>query len=304
VAGTVVVTGAQGLIGRAVVRELRARNVAVIATDVEVEDGVLRLDVRDFDAVRRVLAEHSAEAVIHLAAWIGVRTEADPHAGTAVNVLGTSNVLEAARLEGVRRVVLASSIMRQAGRGLPHSGGDHPGPRNLYAAHKLVMEFEAERYRALFGLDSVVVAVSATLGARAGGSSPERSPHVYMVEQARAGTTIDVPCAPDWSLPLRRTEMVAAIFVGAALAEDCGHFYHSGGRYTSMAELAREIEAQSGCTIRFGGGDWPSLPEVDGRAAERDFAVLPEDLRTMVARALAERGTSGAVFAVASVPPT
>jgi hypothetical protein len=59
-----------------------------------------------------------------------------------------------------------------------------------------------------------------------------------------------------------------------------------------MEELAREIEAQTDCTIRMTDGDWPSLPEVDGRAAEHDFGVPAEDLRTMVSKALAERSVT------------
>jgi len=104
--------------------------------DLKIPDAISDLE-RDLDALISLIRQHAVESVIHLAARIGVLSDAEPHISTLVNVVGTSNVLEAARLTGIHRVVLASSIMRQAGRGLPHLPGDYPAPRNLYGATKL-----------------------------------------------------------------------------------------------------------------------------------------------------------------------
>jgi nucleoside-diphosphate-sugar epimerase len=186
--------------------------------------------------------------------------------------------------------VIASSIMRQAGSGLPHTAGDYPAPRNLYGATKLVAEFEAELYRWTFALDPVVVAISATLGARRSGSVPSRAPHVYILENAARGAHLEVPADPSWSLPLRRASQVARILAGAALRADCRPFYHTGGRYTSVGEIADEVSRQvPGFSVRFTGGDWPSLPAVDGSASDEDFGTSVEDLEHLVAGALAER---------------
>lgn len=293
--GGVLVTGSAGFIGEAVVAELVRKGHEVVALDLRPLEPVLNVtavaaDVRDLNALTAVIRQHAVESVIHLAARIGVLTDAEPHLSTLVNVVGTSNVLEAARLAGVRRVVIASSIMRQAGRGLPHVPGDYPAPRNLYGATKLVAEFEAELYRRRFGLDPVVVAISATLGARRTGSVPSRAPHVYILENAAPGALLEVPAAPSWSLPLRRASQVGQILAGAALRPACRPFYHTGGRYTAVGEIAAEVSRQvRGCVVRFTGGDWPSLPAVDGTAADEDFGTTVEDLETLVAGALAER---------------
>jgi UDP-glucose 4-epimerase len=67
-------------------------------------------DIRDGDLMRKVLAAARPDIVFHLAAQIDVRTSIeDPAWDAGVNVVGTINVLEAARRAEVRRVVNTST---------------------------------------------------------------------------------------------------------------------------------------------------------------------------------------------------
>jgi nucleoside-diphosphate-sugar epimerase len=140
---TVLVTGSAGRIGRAAVRELQAHGHRVRGFDRVPSPGAdvsLVGDLTDFEAVRRAVA--GVGAVVHLAA-----TPDDDDFPTKLlpnNVLGAYHVLEAARLAGVRRLVLASSgqvVWWQRFRGpLPVRADAEPTPRGWYAATKLFLE--------------------------------------------------------------------------------------------------------------------------------------------------------------------
>ena len=112
VAQDILVTGMSGLIGRAVRHRMepRARLTALNRRDVP-GIATVRADLADLDAIRP--AFEGRDTVIHLAAKAGDRYTWEELRDT--NVIGTRNVLEAARLAGCKRVVFASSGATVAG---------------------------------------------------------------------------------------------------------------------------------------------------------------------------------------------
>ncbi len=69
-----------------------------------------RGDIRNREDVRKVFDENKVEVVMHIAAMAGVRTSIeDPLLYQYVNVIGTGNILEEAKLHGVKNLVMASS---------------------------------------------------------------------------------------------------------------------------------------------------------------------------------------------------
>src|SRR5260370_15443616 len=152
----VLVTGGAGFIGGHSCRLLQERGHEVAALDdlshgkrENVPEGV-RLVVRDIRAAH-VLQGEQPDAVLHLAAQMDVRKSvADPLFDASVNVLGTVNLLEAARRAGVKRFVFASSGGAIYGeQEIFPAPESHPRrPASPYGISKLC----AEEYVAHYGL--------------------------------------------------------------------------------------------------------------------------------------------------------
>lgn len=158
---TVVVTGAAGVMGRAVTPLLAGRHrLRLVDIDVpEHADGTwTRCSVTDAETFAGVL--EGADALVHFA---GISTEAPWDDLLQVNVDGTKRVLEAAHNAGVRRVLLASSI---------HAGGYLTGadadvrasrPDSYYGVSKVAMEALGSLFADRYGM-CVVSARICTFG--------------------------------------------------------------------------------------------------------------------------------------------
>jgi nucleoside-diphosphate-sugar epimerase len=159
-AATVLVTGSAGRIGQAVVGELKARGRPVRGFDLVPTPGAddcVVGDVTDGSAVRR--AVEGVGALVHLAA-----TPDDDDFLTKLapnNVVGVYHVLEAARLAGVRRLVLASSgqvVWWQRFTGpLPIGADVQPTPRGWYAATKVFLEAAGRAFAEAHGMSVIAV---------------------------------------------------------------------------------------------------------------------------------------------------
>ncbi|MFM0647591.1 MULTISPECIES: UDP-glucose 4-epimerase family protein [Burkholderiaceae] len=147
----ILVTGATGFVGRAVVAELARKGVAVRACvrrpDAVVPEGAQSVQIADLSAElnwRDALA--GVSAVVHAAARVHVMDDAaaDPLAEfRRINVAGTLNLAEQAAAAGVIRFVFISSIKVNGEAtvpGRPFSAGDTPAPLDAYGISKMEAE--------------------------------------------------------------------------------------------------------------------------------------------------------------------
>ena len=156
----VLVTGSAGRVGQAVVAELQTRGLPVRGFDRVPTPGLADAfvgDLTDAQALRR--AAEGTDTLVHLAATpddADFMTELLPN-----NIVGVYNVFEAARLAGVRRMVLASSgqvVWYQRFTGpLPLRTTDPVTPRYWYAAAKVFLEAAGRAYSETHGM-SVIAA--------------------------------------------------------------------------------------------------------------------------------------------------
>jgi len=156
----VLVTGSAGRIGQAVVGELVARGRRVRGFDCRqtpgTDDAVVG-DLQDPEALQR--AASGAAAVIHLG---GVPDDEDFLTRLLpVNIVGSHNVFEAARRNGVKRMVLASSGQvnwwQQLEGPWPVHTDDPYTPRHWYAVGKIFLESTGRAYARSFGMTILAV---------------------------------------------------------------------------------------------------------------------------------------------------
>lgn len=127
------------------------------------------VDIREGAGLRRAFEAFQPEAVIHLAARAGVRRSFEqPEAYTSLNVLGTTQVLEACRQHGVQRLVFASSSSVYGHSSVAPFREDAAisHPLSIYAATKAAGEALAFTYSHALGLPVVCVRLFTVYGPR------------------------------------------------------------------------------------------------------------------------------------------
>jgi UDP-glucose 4-epimerase len=180
----VVVTGGAGYIGSHAVRALVDAGHAVAVLDdlsaghpQSLPGGVplVRAAIHDIAAVRRLLVDHQADAVMHFAAWLAVgESVQQPLDYYQNNVVGTLGVLEAMRAEGVKRFVFSSTcaVYGEPSR-VPIDESLAQQPINAYGETKLAIERALPHLERAYGLQWMALRYFNAAGAHPDGTIGE-----------------------------------------------------------------------------------------------------------------------------------
>src|SRR5208282_2707341 len=131
------------------------------------------IDLRDADAVRRVIEAETPEVIVHLAAQMDVRRSvADPPFDAQVNLVGFLNLMESARQHGLRRVIFSSTGGAIYGEQEQFPcNEEHPRrPISPYGVAKFATEAYLFFYKAQYGIDYAALRYANVYG-------PRQDPH-------------------------------------------------------------------------------------------------------------------------------
>jgi nucleoside-diphosphate-sugar epimerase len=249
-----------------------------------------------FDLVR-VIRDAGVDRIVHLAAnpMLTKGAQADPYGAARLNLMGTLNVLEAARLHRLGRVVVASSSALTEFLAGGEDAGDatkeeaFPRPTTIYAVCKQAKENLGLVYARSFGVEFVALRFASVAGPwrGRGGGGPSVA-FREMVDRALAGEEAAVPArALEWVYV--KDAAAAAVLALGAPRLDSRVFNIGMGRVLLPQDLVAALRQ--------------ALPGVKARIAEdatagpTDADVRPLDSR----RARTELGFSPAYDMVAAI---
>jgi UDP-glucuronate 4-epimerase len=284
----VLVTGGAGFIGYHLASKLLADNVQVAlidnfnqfydpdikrrnVADLQRQGNAVlyEIDIMDLEASRRAFAEFRPDAIVHLAAWAGVRPSLEkPMVYTAVNVTGTVHMLELAREFGAQSFVFGSSSSVYGGSpNVPFSEDDPVAePVSPYAATKRAGELLCYTYAHNYGLPITCLRFFTVYGPR---QRPEMAIHKFAQLMSEGK---EIPVFGDGSTRRDYTyidDIVSGITAAIAAKSPFAIFNLGESQTVTLLELIRHLEKALGLKARL-----KFLPEQPG-----DMRITYADIR-------------------------
>ena len=271
---TLLVTGAMGHVGFAVVRKAAAggrRIVAQYRSQFQADEAAtlganvkwVRCDLDDAIAVADMVRENAITACLHSAA---VANEAfarpEPRRAIETNIGATANLLDAARLGGWRRFVMVSTgsvYQLRKDTVAPILEDAPPEPANVYSTTKVAAEMMVRMYRREYQLSASAVRISWVYGPPIVSDHLMRGPIPSYLMRALKGVEIDEG-GGDFAASFTYIEDVAGGLLAALDAKALKHaVYHlgSGVNYSVLEVAAAVRQAMPKARIKAGPGTEP-----------------------------------------------
>jgi nucleoside-diphosphate-sugar epimerase len=252
----VLVTGGTGFIGAQVARVLVHKGERPVIFDindrktllkgVEGKVTIVKGDVSNYSHVLNVVKQYKIDIIYHLGSMLSVPSDADPWSSFRVNAQGTFNVLEAARILGVKQVIFSSTLATYGLDIREEIIDDNTlqRPTLFYGCTKVFSELMGRFYKRKFGLDFRGVRYPAIIGP--GVKTPGVAQYYsWAIEEAYKGNPFKIWVTPD-------TKCAAQYYKDAALSIiQCAEaplekikmgVYVLGGMFLSAQELVDNIK--------------------------------------------------------------
>jgi dTDP-4-dehydrorhamnose reductase len=249
------VTGAGGMLGRAVVDAAARRGHEVRGTS------RAELDVTDPDAVARAIGDSGAQAVVNCAAYTNVDgAESDGGAALAVNGFAAGIVAEAAAHAGASIVHVSTDYVFDGSKREPWLESDPTGPLGVYGSTKLLGE------QAVAGANPRHAIVRTAWLFGAGGKNFVDTMLALGAQSEEVSVVTDQIGCPTWT-----GHLAVALVALAERPQDSGIHHIAGAGACTWNELASEVFARAGVACRV----LPTTTDKFPRPAQRPaYSVL------------------------------
>jgi nucleoside-diphosphate-sugar epimerase len=258
---TTLVIGA-GLVGSQVARILAEKGQRPVVMDRAPQNEALgnivpldRIELVQGDVLKpfslvQAIRQHSIDKVIHLAAnpMLTAGAQKDPYSAIELNIMGTVNVLEAARIHGIKRVVVASSsVLNQHFAGT--ASGDLtdeealPRPTTFYSATKQAVESLGLNYAKHCGVEFAGLRYGPVAGPWKGAGGGEPS-NIFkrMIQSALRGEEVVIPSAAlEWVYS--KDAAAATVLALEARSLETGVFNVTMGRSVGPDDFEAALKA-------------------------------------------------------------
>jgi UDP-glucose 4-epimerase len=250
---SILLTGAQGFIGRAVGKLLQREGFSVLALDqrppaiersVRSERDVL-LDIADVDRLRGIFQTTDIAGVIHLAAILPTIAQQEPVRATQVNVVATAQLLGMAREFGAMRFVFGSSLSVYGTYPSDQvvCEESHAAPEDVYGASKLYVEQLGAAYRERFGLEFVSLRIGRVVGPGARSATSAWRSQIFEFQRTAEPSEITVPYVDSERLLLVHIDEVAKALVTLLRVDHVSHtVYNAPCESVVVGDLKQEVE--------------------------------------------------------------
>ena len=266
------VTGGAGFIGSNLVDELVNKGHEVVIIDNESAESNSEFywnknakkylnDINDFSSLNSIFSEEKPDMVFHLAAEARIQpTINEPHKACLTNFVGTCNVLQASRENGVKRVIYSSTSSAYGLKNKPPLNEEMPKDcLNPYSVSKTAGEELCKVYYKIYGLETVILRYFNVYGNR----EPIKGPYAPVVglfiRQKKEGKPFTVVGDGQQTRDFTHIDDVVAANVLSATTENekaFGEIFNIGtGESHSILWIAHII-----------GGDFTYLPARSGEA--------------------------------------
>ncbi len=220
----VLVTGATGQLGWAVMKELEKRGIDCRGT------GSKDLDITDRDAVMQYIEMYRPDAVIHCAAYTAVdKAEDEPEICRKVNADGTSYIAEACKMVDAKMIYISTDYVFGDDGNKPHEVDDPPHPLNVYGQTKWEGEEAVQRILEKY----FIVRISWVFGEH--GNNFVKTMLRLGKTQREISVVADQFGAPTYTADL------APLLCDMVMTEKYGTYHACNSDCCSWAEFAQEI---------------------------------------------------------------